>query len=90
MGISRRIAKNPAMVRRFDGLIPRLARPAPVGKDSGYRFPRWKAPRAGGMFALQNFFSVGANLRFAEKPPEFFAASGPALPATFFYAGHGL
>lgn len=48
------------------------------------------APRAGGISALRNFFSVGANLRFAEKLPETFAASGPALPATFFYAGRGL
>ena len=52
--------------------------------------PQWKAPRTGGMFALRNFFSVGANLRFAEKLPETFAASGPALPATLFCAGRGL
>ena len=44
MGISGRIAKNPAMVRRFDGLIPRLARPAPVGKDSDTALPLESAP----------------------------------------------
>ena len=35
---------NPAMGRLFDIVIPRLARPAPVGKDSDTTLPLESAP----------------------------------------------